>query len=137
MNLTKVHIVKEIAKDVGCTQKKASEILSVLLSSIKSALAKEGCLSLRKFGRFYLTTLKPRKIKHPRTGQYIQVGKKKVIRFKCSKLTEDELNVFGWSCDDPHNQKILDAIYDLIEDSEIEDEDEDEMMYYPGKLCRY
>jgi hypothetical protein len=51
-------------------------------------------------------------------------------------LIEDELNVFRWSCDNPHNQKILQAIYDLIEDSEIEDEDEDEMMYYPGKLYR-
>jgi nucleoid DNA-binding protein len=136
MNLTKAHIVKEIAKDVGCTQKKASEILSVLLSSIKSALAKEGCLSLRKFGRFYLTTQKPRKIKHPRTGKHIHIRKREVARFKCSKVIEEELNVFRWTCDDPHNQKILDAIYDLIEDSEIEDEDEDEMMYYPGKPFR-
>ena len=136
MKLTKAHISKLIAKEVGCTQKKSSEILSVLLETIKTALAEEGNVSLRKFGKFYLITRKPRRIKHPSTDNSIRVGERKIVRFKCSKLMEEEINVFRWSCDDPHNKKILEALCELIEESEIADKDDDDMMYYPGKQWR-
>ena len=49
---------------------------------------------------------------------------------------EKEINVFRWSCDDPHNKKILEALCELIEESELEDKDDDDMMYYPGKQWR-
>jgi nucleoid DNA-binding protein len=135
MALTKRKLTKKIAGDVGCNQEKASEILLVILESIQSTLLKEGSFSISKFGKFYLTTLNPREIKHPVTGERIKVGKRNVIRFKPYKSLGEAVNHFEWSCADPYNQKILQAIYDLIEDAEIEDKDEDEMMYYPGKLC--
>ena len=133
MNLTKTQLSKKIAKDIGCTQKKASKILTVILDTIQSTLVEKGLFSIKKFGKFYLTTLNPREIKHPVTGQCLKVGERNVIRFKCYKPLGEAINYFRWSCDDPHNQKILQAIYELIEDSEIEEEDEDDQMYYPGK----
>ena len=134
MALTKAQLSEKIAKDVGCNQKKASELLLIILESIQSILKKKGRFSIRKFGKFYLATLRPREIKHPVTGETIRVGKRNVIRFKSYKSLGEAVNHFEWSCTDPHNQEILQAIYDLIEDAEVENEDEDEIMYYPGKM---
>ena len=46
------------------------------------------------------------------------------------------MNFFKWSYDDPRKKLILQEIYDLIGDSEIDDGDEDETIYYPGKQWR-
>ena len=71
------------------------------------------------------------------TGQTIKFKKKNKIRFKCAKTIENEMNVVEWCYASPHSPHILQEIYDLIEDAEVDDEDEDEAMYYPGKLIRY
>ncbi len=134
MAQTRMQLSKKIARDAGCSRKKATEILSIILESIQSALQKKGCFAIRNFGKFYLTTLKPREIRHPLTGERIKVRKRNVIKFKSYSSLGEAVNHFEWSFADSHNQKILQAIYDLIEDSEIENEDEDEIMYYPGKL---
>ena len=127
-------IVKIIANEIGSTQKKASAVLSVLLQTIESELADKGKFSIRNFGKFYMVTMEPRNIRHPLTGQIIRAKKKNIIKFKCAKAVENEMNIIEWCCANPNNRDILQQIYDLIEDSEIENEDEDEAMYYPGKL---
>jgi len=133
MTLTRNQIAKKIAGEIGCTQKKASAILSALLDTIKTELGEKGSVSIRKLGKFYITTRNPRVIIHPITGQRLKVGKRNIIRFKGSKYLDMALNVLEWTGADPHNQEILQALYELTEDSEIEDLDEDDTMYYPGK----
>ena len=125
-----------MAKDIGCSQKKASEILAVLLLAIEQALSENRRVSLRNFGKFSMTSRQPRRVNHPLTGRRIDIERRNIIKFKCSKVLEDTLNVFDWTDDDPFNTVILQQIYDLIEESEIEDIDEDEGMYYPGKVHR-
>jgi DNA-binding protein HU-beta len=137
MALTKKKIIRKLATDVGCTQKKASEILSVLLLAIESRLAEGESISLRGFGKFYITSRRPRTVKHPLSGERYRLEKKNTVKFKCSKIIENDLNIIEWNCDDPWNRKILQEIYDLIERAELEEEDEDELMYYPGKLTNY
>ena len=137
MTLTKSGIIKKIAKEIGITQKKASVVLSVLLHTIESELVNKGKFTIRNFGKFYMTTMKPRNIIHPQTGQIFKAKKKNLIKFKCAKSIENDMNIVEWPCTSSHNSNILQQIYDLIEDTEIEGEDEDEAMYYPGKLGRY
>jgi hypothetical protein len=47
------------------------------------------------------------------------------------------MNVVDWCYASPQNHHIFQEIYNLIEDAEVDDEDEDEAMYYPGNLKRY
>ena len=137
MKMKRSDIVKTIANEIGITQKKASAVLSALLQTIESELSQKGKFSIRNFGKFYTVTKKPRNIRHPLTGQIIRAEKKNIIKFKCAKAMENELSIIEWCCANPNNGEILQQIYDLIEASEIEDEDEDEAMYYPGKLKHY
>ena len=137
MTLTKSGIIKIIAKEIGITQKKATAVLTVLLQIIESEIANNSKFTIRNFGKFYMIKMKPRSIIHPETGQIIKAKKKNIIKFKCAKSIENDLNIVDWCSANPHNTDILQQIYDLIEDSEIEDEDEDEAMYYPGKFKRF
>jgi nucleoid DNA-binding protein len=137
MALTKKKIIRRLAADVGCTQKKASEILCALLNAIESTLAEGKFITLRGFGKFYLSSQRPRTIRHPLTGECYKLKRKNIVKFRCSKVIEDDLNIIEWNCDDPWNRKILQEIYDLIERAELEEEDEDELMYYPGKIVKY
>ena len=137
MKIKRSDIVKTIANEIGITQKKASAVLSVLLQTIESELAQKGKFSIRNFGKFYTVTKKPRNIRHPLTGQIIRAEKKNIIKFKCGKALENEMNIIDWCCANPNNRDIFQQIYDLIEDSEIENKDEDEAMYYPGKRVHY
>ena len=84
-----------------------------------------------------MISMKPRNTIHPQTGQIIKAKKKNIIKFKCAKSIENDMNIVEWCCFSPHNRDILQQIYDLLENSEIEDEDENGVRYYPGQLWRY
>jgi len=133
MTLTKKMLVKSIAKDVGCTHKKAADILVVLLQTIQQALAEKESISIRKFGKLYVKTQSPRWVTHPLTGRQFLTEQKNIAKFKPSKYFENCLNIFEWSSGNLVNKAILEQIYELIENAEIEDIDEDESMYYPGR----
>ena len=77
MSLTKAQLVKKISSDTGYTQKKSSEILATLLSIFTAELAKGESISIRGFGKFYISHQKEKKIRHPLTGQIIKAGPKR------------------------------------------------------------
>jgi uncharacterized protein YjbI with pentapeptide repeats len=116
MGMTRKILIQSIAKDTGLSQRKSSEILSVLLNSIISALASGDFVLLRKFGKFQAKERKARRVKHPVSGNTIIIEKRRAVAFKCSYCLKDLLNE---ELVDPafveSNQAGLQMLYDLIE----------------------
>lgn len=128
MSLTKAQLIKTISSDTGFSQKKSSEILSVLLDILTARLANSESISIRGFGKLYVSDQKKKKIRHPATGQIITIGSKKTIKFRCFKSLREEINEFEFDFDEfkRQNKIILQQLYDLIEYSGDFEEEEEE-----------
>ena len=120
MAMTRKLLIKLIAKDSGLSQRKTSELLSSLLKIIISAIGSEDYVLLRNFGKFQIKTRKARRVRHPITGKYIRIDKRKVVVFKPSTrlnslLNEDFLDpVFIES-----NRMRLQKLYEIVEADSI------------------
>jgi DNA-binding protein HU-beta len=127
MSLTKTQLIKAIASETRLSQKKASEIYSVLIEILTARLAKGDIISISGFGKFYVSNQTKRKIRHPQTGEVIKIGSKKTVKFKSFKFLRDESNDFGFDFEEfkRQNRIILQQLYDLIENSsDYEEADE-------------
>lgn len=116
MNLTRKRLIRSIATDTGISQKKSSEILIVLLNAITGSVACGDYVLLRKFGKLHVVEKKARRIRHPQTGKYIFLTKRKVVKFKCSDCLKDLLN--EEISDDPFfeaNREHLQKLYDIAQ----------------------
>lgn len=137
---TKAKLIQFIASDIGFSQKKTSEIFSVLLDILTATLAKGDNISIRGFGKFYVIDQKERKIRHPLTGQIIKVEPKRTVKFKSFKFLREEINDLGFDFDKfkRQNKIILQQLYDLIENSGDygEDEEEDAVHHESGPMAR-
>ena len=128
MSLTKTQLIKAIASETGFSQKKTSEIYSVLINILTAKLASGDIISISGFGKFYVRNQTKRKIRHPQTGEVIKIGPKRTVKFKSFKFFRKEINGFELDFDEfkRQNKKILQQLYDLIENSgDYEDEEED------------
>jgi nucleoid DNA-binding protein len=127
-SFTKAKLIQLIASDIGFSKRKTSEILSVLLKILATSLAKGDSISIRGFGKFYVSDQKERKIRHPLTGQIILVGPKKVAKFKPFISLREKINDLGFDLDmfKKHNKIILRQLYDLVENSGDYEEEEEE-----------
>ncbi len=129
MSLTKAKLIKFIATDIGFSQKKTSEIFAVLLDIFTATLANGDSISIRGFGKFYISDQKEQKIRHHLTGQIIKVGTKRTAKFKSFNFLREEINDLGFDFDEfkRQNKIILQQLYDLIENSgDYEEEEEEE-----------
>ncbi len=128
MSLTKTQLIKAISSETGFSQKKISEIYAVLLDILTATLANGDIISIRGFGKFYLTDRKARKIRHPSNGQILIVEAKKTISFKCFKFLREEINGFEFDFEEfkRQNKIILQQLYDIIENSRDYEEEERE-----------
>ena len=128
MSLTKTQLIKAIASETGFSQKKASEIYSVLMDILTATLANGDIISIRGFGKFYVSEQKERKIRHLLTDQVIKIRPKRTVKFKSFKLLREESNDFVFDFDEfkRQNRIILQLLYDLIENSIDYDEEGEE-----------
>jgi len=126
MTLTKAQLIKTIASETGFSQRKISEIYSVLINILTAKLANGDIISISGFGKFYVINQTKRKIRHPETGEVIKIGPKRTVKFKSFKFLRQESNDFGFDFDEykRQNRIILQQLYDLIENSSDYEEEE-------------
>ena len=126
MTLIKAQLIKTIASETGFSQRKISEIYSVLINILTAKLANGDIISISGFGKFYVINQTKRKIRHPQTGEVIKIGPKRSVKFKSFKFLRQESNDFGFDFDEfkRQNRIILHQLYDLIENSSDYEEEE-------------
>lgn len=90
--MNKSDLVDKIAESLGVPKLKASQVVDVLVDSIKQALAEDDTVTLIGFGTFSVRERAARTGRNPRTGDPIDIKKARVPVFKPGKSLKDALN---------------------------------------------
>jgi nucleoid DNA-binding protein len=89
--MTKRDMAKAIAKDTGISQVQAAVIVQRIFDGITETLLSEGRLELRNFGVFEVKERRPRRARNPRTGEGVDVPRKRVVTFKPGREMEERV----------------------------------------------
>ncbi|PKK88425.1 MAG: integration host factor [Candidatus Wallbacteria bacterium HGW-Wallbacteria-1] len=90
--ITKMELVKELAKKSKLTHSVAKSILNNLLDIIERNLKKEKRLQIIGFGSFYTKQKPARTAINPNTRKPIQVPEKKLVKFAPGKALREAVN---------------------------------------------
>jgi DNA-binding protein HU-beta len=87
----KKEIVAKMARDSGVTLHQAQKAFQSLLESVKTSLRKGSKVNLSGFGSFELRIREARRGRNPKTGQTIDVPRRKRIKFNPSRMFKGSL----------------------------------------------
>jgi len=91
--MTKIDIVKQVAKQVGITQPVAKKAVEAVFEAIKNNLAKTTTpVTLRGFGTFFTQYKTARMGRNPKTGKPVEISARLIPRFKPSDNLKDLIN---------------------------------------------
>jgi len=85
--MNKAELIDAIASGSGLTKVDSKKALDATIDAVTGALKKGGRVSLVGFGSFSVSKRGARKGRNPQSGKVINIGAKKVVKFKAgSKL---------------------------------------------------
>ena len=86
--LNKTQLVKQLAAQLGMTQRDVAAVVDALIDTVVDAVKSGKVVSLHGLGRFYRHTLKERQVRVPGTDRVVKVGGN-VPRFKPAKAFKE------------------------------------------------
>ncbi len=91
-SLTKAELVSLVAGDTEITKAAAERVLNSMMQNIQDALVQGKTIQLIGFGSFSSVQKAARTGRNPQTGKKINIGAKKVPKFKPGKNLRDAVN---------------------------------------------
>ena len=89
--MTKKDMARAIAGEMGLPQVQATAIVQRIFDGITETLLSEGRIELRNFGVFEVKERGPSKRRNPRTGEGVDVPRKRVVTFKPGREMEERV----------------------------------------------
>lgn len=80
--MTRKDLIDKVAEEFGIRKKDAEAVVKFLFKEIIEALKRGERVSIQGFGVFDLKEQKGRKIRNPRTGELIEVPRRKKVYFR-------------------------------------------------------
>ena len=90
--MNKRELTEVFAREIGITIRDAEVCVNTLFNSIADTLAKGGRVEIRGFGSFKVKEYEPYSGRNPKTGESIQVSRKKLPYFKLSSMMQKRIN---------------------------------------------
>ena len=90
--MTKSQLVKEVSKIAELTNEQADKAVSAVLETIQNILVKGEDVSFKGFGSFSINERPARSGRNPRTGEVVEIGAKKIVKFKSSSELKKVVN---------------------------------------------
>ena len=91
-NLTKQHIAEKINSKLGFSKEEAKSFIDSLFSIIESKVTSGEEVKIPKLGNFLSKNKKERYGRNPKTGEDAVIKKRRVVKFKSSKLFKKKIN---------------------------------------------
>ena len=91
-NLTKQHIAEKINSKLGFSKEESKSFVDSLFSIIESKVISGEEVKIPKLGNFLSINKKERYGRNPKTGEDAVIKKRRVVRFKSSKLFKNKIN---------------------------------------------
>jgi integration host factor subunit alpha len=90
--MRKADIASDVYEKLGIPRKDASDILELMLDSIKAVLQKGETVKIAGFGNFVVRHKRARKGRNPKTGEEIGITPRKVVTFRPSQVFKRYVN---------------------------------------------
>ncbi len=90
--MNKSELIEELANRSDIKLKVSETIVNVIIDSMKQALLDEERIELRGFGSFHVEYYKGYTGRNPKSGESIEVGKKRLPFFKVGKDLKERIN---------------------------------------------
>lgn len=82
---TRRDMARAIAGELGITVSLAREVIDLFLEGIASELIRSGRVEFRGFGSFTVEKRRPKRVRHPATGEMIRIPARKEVEFRGGK----------------------------------------------------
>ena len=93
MSIVKSELIKEFKKSYpNFLNKDLNKVIEIILKEIKNSLNRNEGVELRNFGTFRTSIQKASIRRNPKTGEKVNVPKKRTIKWKMSKDLFKKLN---------------------------------------------
>ncbi len=92
MTLTKAHIVKALAEQIGYSKNKSVNTIETLLELIERSLESGEDVLVSGFGKFCVKEKHERRGRNPATGEDMMLAPRKTVTFNCSRKLRDRIN---------------------------------------------
>ena len=91
-NLTKQNVADKIHQKLGFSKEESKTFIDSFFSIIQDKIRNGEIVKIPKLGNFSLKQKNQRYGRNPKTGEEAIIKKRKVVRFKCSKLLKNNIN---------------------------------------------
>ncbi len=89
--MTKSELFSQIAENTGASKKSVGEIVDALINIAYQETKDKGEFTVPGLGKLSLQDRKARTGRNPATGEVINIPAKKVVKFKVSKIANDNI----------------------------------------------
>lgn len=93
--MTKADLINIISEKAGVTRVKAETVVNTVFDSMVEALLRNDRIEIRGFGSFVNREYEAYRGTNPRTGEVINVDKKRLPFFKVGKELKEDINNGG------------------------------------------
>jgi purine-binding chemotaxis protein CheW len=83
--MNKTNFIEALKQATGLTRAKAAKVVDAMFDSMAEALAMGYSVEIRGFGRIYVKDYQPRICRNPKSGEPLQVPRRKLPLFRCSR----------------------------------------------------
>jgi nucleoid DNA-binding protein len=89
---TRRDMARQLARELGITVSLAREVIDLFLDEIASELIHSGRVEFRGFGSFKVEKRKAKRVRHPKTGEWVQIPARKEVEFRAGQELHAALN---------------------------------------------
>lgn len=90
--MTKAQVVEHLFEKIGFSKKDSSDVVEMILETIKEALIKGENVKISGFGNFVVKEKKARRGRNPQTGDDLTISARRVLTFKPSQVLKSAIN---------------------------------------------
>ena len=90
--MTKADLVKELHELSGLSKREASDVVELVLDTVKTGLCTTGQVKIASFGNFVVREVGARSVRNPRTGERMTIDERNVLTFRPSTALKERLN---------------------------------------------
>ncbi len=90
--MRKADLADEVVEKLGVSKKESSDVLQMVLDTIRTELEKGDMVKIAGFGNFVVREKKARKGRNPKTGEEIGITPRRVVTFRPSQVFKKFVN---------------------------------------------
>ncbi len=90
--MRKADLADEVVEKLGVSKKESSDVLQMVLDTIRTELKKGDTVKIAGFGNFVVREKKARKGRNPKTGEEIGITPRRVVTFRPSQVFKKFVN---------------------------------------------